>query len=103
MEESKEIVKQISMIDGLKAFHNTHLEKYLSHKINAILFSEMKPDDVVQTLVQQTGNSQMPGGGMVERKIKAKEKLSQETKKRDEQEHILRVIEILINEEEKNE
>ena len=99
MDEKKEIMEQISVIDGLKAFHNTHLEKFLSHKINAILFSELKPDDVVQTIVQPSGQPGIPG---VERKIKAKEKLVVETKQRNDQEHILEIIDKLIKAEQKN-
>lgn len=98
-EEKKDEVIKLKVIDMLKVFHNTHLEKFLSHKINAILFSEFKPDDIVQTFVQPSGHPGVPG---VERKIKAKEKLVVETTQRNDQEHILRIVDKLIKEEEKN-
>ena len=94
-----EEIKKISDIEGLYMFYNNHLEKFLSHKINSILFSEMKPDDIVQVVVQPGNNPQMPGNPGIERRIKAKERLVVETKKRDEQEHILRVINNLIKKE----
>jgi len=90
------VISQITNKEGLTMFYNEHLRKFLAHKINAVLFSELKPNDVVRTVVVPSGNAQIPG---MERKIKAKDVLIAETKKRNDQEHILRIIKRLIKEE----
>lgn len=95
--EEKQMVRRVTSLEILLTYHNNHLDKFLSRKINAILFSEMKPDDIVQTFIQQSGIPNVPG---VERKVKAKERLTVETKQREDQRHILRIINRLIKEEE---
>ena len=94
--EDKNEIRELTHKEGLIMFHNEHLRKFLAHKINAVFFSEMKPNDVVKTMIVPSGNPQIPG---MERKIKAKDVLVAETKRRDEQEHILRVISGLIKKE----
>jgi len=96
MEEKKEQVIQLSVLDGLRAFHNTHLEKFLTHKINAIYYSEMKPNDVAKIMMIPSGNPQLPP---TRRDIKAKDALTEATKARNHQDHILRIIKRLIKEE----
>ena len=89
-------VQKITPLDQLHAFYNTHYEKYVGHKINARMFGGMPKDDIVQTFVQPGPVEGMPG---VERKIKAKDKATTEAKARDNQLHILRIINELIKEE----
>lgn len=101
MEEKKEQqIKKLTVRDWLINEYNEHLVTYVKNLIEATFTGGKPQDEVVITLIQPSGNPNIPP---IERNIKAKEAQVRARKEMDKQDSILRVIERLIKEENKKE
>jgi len=97
-EEQK--MRKFTLKDLLIDEFNKHLIIYAKAFIEAKYTAGRDPNEIVVTLIQPSGNPQVPG---VERKIKSKEAQSKAVREVDKQHSVLRVIERLIKEEETKE
>lgn len=90
-----EEIKKISVKEMLTAFYNEHLKAYSNQLIELNYLQGRDPNEVVITLIQQSGQGLPP----MERKIKAKEAQMRAKENLSKEESILKVIEELIKKE----
>lgn len=95
-------IKQISIKEMLTLFYNDHCKIYTGHLIELTFLQGRPLDEVVITLVS-AGPQGIPGSPQVERKIKCKEAQINAKNILSKEESILKVIQKLINEEDKKE
>jgi len=101
MEEEKiETIEKATVKMFLINEYNNHLLRYVKALVEATFTAGRPQDEIVLTIIQESGNPQIPG---IERKIKAKEAQKRARDSIDKQDSILKVIERLIKEEDKKE
>lgn len=95
-----EEIKKITVKEFLISEYNNHLVGYVKNLVEATFTGGRPQDEVVITLIQPSGNANIPP---IERKIKAKEAQMRARENLSKEESILKVIEKLIKEEDKKE
>lgn len=100
MAEDKKVIRKLTVKEYLLNEYNTHIVIYVKNLIEATFCAGRPQDEVVVTLIQPSGNPQIPA---MERKIKAKEAQVKARRELDKQDSVLRVIERLIKDEDKKE
>lgn len=93
-------MRKLTVKEFLISEYNEHIVLYVKNLVEATYTGGRDPNEVVVTLVQQNPDPKFPG---IERKIKAKEAQMNARNKMDLQNSILKVIERLIEEEDKKE
>lgn len=104
MGEEKKEIRKLVVKEYLRSEYNIHIILYVKNLIEATFCAGKPQDEVVITLIQPSGNPQVPGApgvAGVERKIKAKEAQMRARREMDKQDSVLRVIERLIEDEDK--
>lgn len=99
-EENKKIIRKLTVREYLLSEYNVHLVIYVKNLIEATFCAGRPQDEVVITLIQPSGNPQIPA---MEKKIKAKEAQMKARREMDKQDSVLRVIERLMKDEYKKE
>jgi len=99
-EKENENLRKLTVKEWLIGEYNDHIVKYVKNLVEATFCGGRPQDEVVITIIQESGNPNLPP---MERKIKAKDAQIRARKELDKQDSILRVIDRLIKAEEKKE